>query len=88
MGACLEEGHLCILMEYCERGNLYEILHDVSQHIDYNKILKVRTELRGPNRDPWLQFGMPRRQAACAWSLCPILIGLYWRVLYMFVRRC
>jgi serine/threonine protein kinase len=45
MGACLEEGHMCLIMEYCEKGNLFEILHDVSQPIDYNQIIKVTLSL-------------------------------------------
>lgn len=45
MGACLEEGHMCIIMEYCGKGNLFDILHDVSQPIDYNLIIKILTEV-------------------------------------------
>lgn len=45
MGACLEEGHMSIIMEFCEKGNLYEILHDKAQSMDYNKILKICTEI-------------------------------------------
>jgi len=41
MGACLEPDHMCIIMEYCEKGTLYSVLHDKSQHVDYKKILKV-----------------------------------------------
>ena len=31
-------------MEYCERGNLYDLLHDKSFHIDYNMIVKFLQE--------------------------------------------
>lgn len=45
IGACLDEGNMCILMEYCEKGNLFEILHDHAQPIDYNRIIKTMTEI-------------------------------------------
>jgi len=44
MGACVDENNLCIIMEYCGKGNLFSILHDVSQPIDYNQIIKILTE--------------------------------------------
>jgi serine/threonine-protein kinase CTR1 len=45
MGACLEETNMCIIMEYCSKGNLFDILHDVSQPIDYTRILQVLMEV-------------------------------------------
>lgn len=45
MGACLEEGAECLIMEYCARGNLFSLIADKSAPIDYNLILKVLTEV-------------------------------------------
>jgi serine/threonine protein kinase len=45
MGACLEASQECIVMEFCERGSLFSIIHDVSVPIDYNLILKILMEI-------------------------------------------
>jgi serine/threonine protein kinase len=41
MGACTEVENLCLVMEYCDKGSLFEILHDQSQSIDFTRILHV-----------------------------------------------
>lgn len=45
MGAFLEKDHLCILMEQCEKGSLFSVLNDMSQHVDYNMIIKICTSI-------------------------------------------
>jgi len=45
MGACLEEGHYCLLMEYLAKGDLYRILHDIATPIDYSLILKILNDI-------------------------------------------
>jgi serine/threonine protein kinase len=45
MGACVEPKHACIIMEYCERGSLFEVLHDTSQVIDYKMILRLLLQI-------------------------------------------
>jgi serine/threonine protein kinase len=41
MGACTEAEHMCMILEYCDKGSLFDILHDQSQHIDFSRILTV-----------------------------------------------
>ena len=41
-GFCFAEPNLALVTEYCEKGNLFELLHDSAQLIDYNHILKIR----------------------------------------------
>lgn len=45
MGACVDPAHACIIMEYCERGSLFDALHDTSQVIDYKKILRLLLQI-------------------------------------------
>jgi serine/threonine-protein kinase CTR1 len=45
MGACVEEGHLALVMEYCAKKDLFAILQDKSVAIDYNLILKILTAI-------------------------------------------
>lgn len=45
MGACLEEGHYSLVMEYCAKGTLYSTIHDRTIPIDYNMILKTLIEI-------------------------------------------
>lgn len=45
MGACLEPGNQCLVMEMCEHGSLYDYLHDTSQVVDYRRILNILTSI-------------------------------------------
>mmetsp|Transcript_37103 Transcript_37103/g.72883 ORF Transcript_37103/g.72883 Transcript_37103/m.72883 type:complete len:793 (+) Transcript_37103:39-2417(+) len=45
MGACIEQDSISIIMEYCEKGNLYEILQDKSIPVDYNRILSILMQI-------------------------------------------
>ncbi len=50
IGACVlptPPHHMCIVMEYCERGNLHDVLSDKTQgkHLDFHLIMKILTEV-------------------------------------------
>lgn len=45
IAACVEDKNRCMVMEYCEKGNLFDILQDSSQSLDYSMILKILTEI-------------------------------------------
>jgi len=41
IGACTKLPNVCIVMEWCSRGSLFDILHDMSIHIDTGTILSI-----------------------------------------------
>eukprot|EP01105_Mastigella_eilhardi_P023441 TRINITY_DN5901_c0_g1_i1.p1 TRINITY_DN5901_c0_g1~~TRINITY_DN5901_c0_g1_i1.p1 ORF type:complete len:749 (-),score=176.24 TRINITY_DN5901_c0_g1_i1:79-2325(-) len=43
-GACLEP-KLCMVMEYCDRGTLYDVLNDTKVEIGWDKVLKFSQEM-------------------------------------------
>jgi serine/threonine protein kinase len=46
MGVCLDDERqkVSLLMEYCEKGNLHDLLQDKSEHFDFNISMKVLLE--------------------------------------------
>lgn len=43
IGACLDKDHKCIIMEYLDKGSLYDVLHDKTQQISYQQIIQILT---------------------------------------------
>jgi serine/threonine protein kinase len=43
-GACLEP-RLCIVMEYCSRGSLWNVINDKSIEIDWQRVLQFSKDM-------------------------------------------
>lgn len=41
IGAVVEPRHMCYLMEFCEKGTLFDALHDSRQSFDYKRVLSI-----------------------------------------------
>ncbi len=45
MGAVVDPQHMSIVMEYCEKGTLFDILHDATQTVDYKRIITLLSSI-------------------------------------------